>query len=98
MEEGEKVRGNIAGQIGPLRPQSLERDVEERQQRQTRPTLENEPDDAERGTAQRIGGSFDPVGFSSIAQKPTSVSSLSASATATETGFVGTRSDGPWGL
>ena len=27
-------------------------------------------------------GSFDPVGFSSIAQKPTSVSSLSASATA----------------
>ncbi len=29
-------------------------------------------------------GSFDPVGFSSIAQKPTSVSILSASATATD--------------
>ena len=39
-------------------------------------------------------GSFDPVGFSSMAQKPTSVSILSASATATETGSVGTRSDG----
>ena len=30
-----------------------------------------------------------PVGFSSIAQNPTSVSSLSASATAIETGAVG---------
>ena len=40
-------------------------------------------------------GSLLPVGFSSIAQKPTSVSSLSASATATDTGSVGTRSAGP---
>ena len=41
---------------------------------------------------------FSAVGFSSIAQKPTSVSSLSASATATLTGSVGTRSAGPCGL
>ena len=34
-------------------------------------------------------GLCDPVGFSSIAQKPVSVSILSASATATETGSVG---------
>jgi hypothetical protein len=38
------------------------------------------------------------VGFSSIAQKPTSVSILSASATAIDTGSVGTRSFGPTGL
>ena len=43
-------------------------------------------------------GSFEPVGFSSIAQKPTSVSILSASATAIDTGSVGTRSVGPCGL
>ncbi len=43
-------------------------------------------------------GSFEPVGFSSMAQKPTSMSSLSASATAIETGFEGTASDGPCGL
>ena len=43
-------------------------------------------------------GSLLPVGFSSIAQKPTSVSILSASATATLTGSVGTRSAGPCGL
>ena len=43
-------------------------------------------------------GSLLPVGFSSIAQKPPSVSSLSASATAIETGEVGTRSLGPCGL
>ncbi len=42
-------------------------------------------------------GSFEPVGFSSMAQNPVSVSSLSASATATETGSVGTSSDGPSG-
>ncbi len=35
-------------------------------------------------------GSLLPVGFSSIAQKPTSVSSLSASATAIDTGSDGT--------
>ena len=43
-------------------------------------------------------GSFEPVGFSSIAQKPTSVSSLSASPTATDTGSVGATSFGPCGL
>ena len=37
-------------------------------------------------------GPCDPVGFSSIAKKPTSVSSLSASATATLTGAVGASS------
>jgi hypothetical protein len=42
-------------------------------------------------------GSFDPVGFSSIAQNPVSVSILSASATATDTGSTGTASDGPSG-
>ncbi len=42
-------------------------------------------------------GSFDPVGFSSITQNPVSVSILSASATATETGAVGTASEGPRG-
>ena len=39
----------------------------------------------------------DPVGFSSMAQNPARVSSLSAKATATETGAVGTSSDGPSG-
>ncbi len=43
-------------------------------------------------------GSLLPVGFSSIAQKPTSMSSFSASATAIATGSVGTLSDGPTGL
>ncbi len=43
-------------------------------------------------------GSLLPVGFSSMAQKPTSVSSLSASATAMLTGAVGTESEGPTGL
>ena len=43
-------------------------------------------------------GSLLPVGFSSIAQNPTSVSILSANATATDTGSVGTRSFGPCGL
>ena len=43
-------------------------------------------------------GSLLPVGFSSIAQNPTSVSSLSASATATLTGSAGTLSPGPFGL
>ena len=43
-------------------------------------------------------GSLLPVGFSSIAKKPPSVSSLSASATAIDTGEVGTRSFGPCGL
>ena len=47
--------------------------------------------------AQGDTGSFEPVGFSSMAKKPTSMSSLSASATATETGSVGTASDGPSG-
>ena len=42
-------------------------------------------------------GSFDPVGFSSIAQNRVSVSILSASATATETGSVGTESLSPFG-
>ena len=46
----------------------------------------------------RAKGSLDPVGFSSIAQNPTSVSILSASATATDTGSIGTRSAGPCGL
>ena len=40
-------------------------------------------------------GSLLPVGFSSIAQKPTSVSILSASATAIDTGSVGTQIVGP---
>ena len=43
-------------------------------------------------------GSFDPVGFSSIAQNPTSVSSLSANATAIDTASFGTTSLGPCGL
>ena len=43
-------------------------------------------------------GSFEPVGFSPIAQKPISVSSLSASATVIATLSAGTRSDGPCGL
>ena len=43
-------------------------------------------------------GSLLPVGFSSIAQKPVSMSSLSASATAIDTGSVGIESDGPCGL
>src|SRR5262249_36179831 len=43
-------------------------------------------------------GSLLPVGFSSIAQKPISMSTLSASATAIDTGSVGTRSAGPSGL
>ncbi len=43
-------------------------------------------------------GSLLPVGFSSIAQKPASMSSLSASATATDTGADGTSSLGPTGL
>ena len=42
-------------------------------------------------------GSFEPVGFSPIAKKPTRVSSLSASATATLTGALGHRSLGPCG-
>ena len=43
-------------------------------------------------------GSFEPVGFSPIAQKPTSASILSASATAIATGSEGTLSFGPSGL
>ena len=42
-------------------------------------------------------GSLDPVGFSPIAKKPTSVSNFSASATATLTGELGQRSLGPFG-
>lgn len=45
----------------------------------------------------RAKGSLLPVGFSPIRQKPASVSILSASATATETGSVGTASEGPSG-
>jgi len=40
---------------------------------------------------------LEPVGFSPMAKNPTSVSSLSASATATETGAEGQRSPGPSG-
>ena len=43
-------------------------------------------------------GSLLPVGFSSIVQNPASVSSLSASATAIDTGEVGMRSFGPCGF
>ena len=43
-------------------------------------------------------GSFEPVGFSPIAKNPASVSSLSARATAIETGEVGQESSGPCGL
>ena len=43
-------------------------------------------------------GSFDPVGTMPTEKKPESVSSLSARATATLTGAVGTASLGPWGL
>jgi len=46
----------------------------------------------------RFSGEFSRNGFSSIAQKPTSVSNLSANATATDTGSLGTRSLGPNGL
>ena len=59
--------------------------------------LDNQPDHTQRRAPQRIR-ILAPVGFSSIAQKPTSVSILSASATATLTGSVGTRSAGPCGL
>ena len=45
----------------------------------------------------KANGSFDPVGFSSIDQKPVNVSILSANATAIETGAVGTISVGPCG-
>ena len=44
-----------------------------------------------RAARRRPYGSRDPVGFSSIEKKPTSVSSLSARATATVTGAVGNR-------
>ena len=42
-------------------------------------------------------GSREPVGFSPMPKKPTSVSILSASATATDTGLVGQASVGPSG-
>ncbi len=42
-------------------------------------------------------GSLEPVGFSSIVQKPASVSTLSASATQTLTGADGQASAGPCG-
>ena len=58
----------------------------------------SQTNDAERCTTQSERIPCDPVGFSSIAQKPTSVSSLSASATATDTGSPGTKSEGPCGL
>lgn len=59
--------------------------------------LEDDADDAGRGAAQREG-SFEPAGFSSTAQKPISVSSLSASATVIATLSRGSWSDGPCGL
>ena len=68
-----------------------------RQQRQPNLALQQNSDDTQSRTAQCIG-SFEPVGFSSIAQKPISVSSLSASATVIATLSSGTRSDGPCGL
>ena len=43
-------------------------------------------------------GSFEPVGFSSIAQNPVRMSIFSANATAIETGSEGTASVGPCGL
>ena len=43
-------------------------------------------------------GSREPVGFSPMKKKPDNVSNLSASATATVTGAVGTVSLGPTGL
>ena len=45
----------------------------------------------------RAKGSFDPVGVSPMAKKPTRVSILSASATAMLSGAAGQSSDGPAG-
>jgi len=49
---------------------------------------------AERRSA---NGSLEPVGFSSMLQKPANVSIFSANATATETGSAGHASPGPSG-
>ena len=50
-----------------------------------------------RAARRSANGSFDPVGFSSMLQKPASMSILSASATAADTGAVGAASVGPRG-
>ena len=47
--------------------------------------LQHDPDHPQRRAPQLMRMRLDPVGFSPIAQKPTSVSSLSASATAIAT-------------
>ena len=71
-------------------------------ERQPQIILQHDPDHAQRRAPQLIGIARLPVGFSPMAQKPTSVSSLSASATATATASPsstrGTVSVGPLGL
>ena len=65
-------------------------------QMRTQIILQHQPNDPQRRAPERERV-LRPVGFSSIAQNPVSVSILSASATATETGCVGTASVGPSG-
>ena len=73
-----------------------------RNERQPQIILQHDADHAQRRAPQLIRIAADPVGFSPIAQKPTSVSSLSASATAIATASpsaaFGTVSVGPFGL
>ena len=79
-EEGEQVRSRLRRRA--CRSRSAARTARSGR-RSSFSTID--ADDAQRGAAQREG-IREPVGFSPIAKKPTSVSSLSASATATTTG------------
>ena len=107
-EEGEEIASRSAVMPGSTHP-SFEHDCRSspamtssawrsnsanRRSRSLSSTIRITPSAARRSA----NGSFEPVGFSSIAQKPTSMSSLSASATAIDTGSDGTRSFGPCGL